>query len=39
MTSQESVSNVETARKELTKAVATKESRESQRSFLQQVRV
>jgi hypothetical protein len=37
MASQESVRNVEMARKELAKAVATSESRESQRKFLQQV--
>jgi hypothetical protein len=36
MASQESVSNVEMASKELAKAVASN-SRESQRSFLQQV--
>jgi hypothetical protein len=36
MGSQESVSNVEMARKELAKAVATNESRELQRNFLQQ---
>jgi hypothetical protein len=37
MASQESVSNVEMACKELCKAVATNESRESQCNFLQQV--
>jgi hypothetical protein len=37
MASQESVSNIEMACKELTEAVATNESREPQRSFLQQV--
>jgi hypothetical protein len=37
MVSQESVSNVEMACKELAKAVAINESRESQRNFLQQV--
>jgi hypothetical protein len=37
MESQESVSNVEMACKELAKAAATNECRESQRNFLQQV--
>jgi hypothetical protein len=37
MAGQESVSNVQMARKELAKAVATNESRESQCIFLQQV--
>jgi hypothetical protein len=37
MASQESVSNVEMACKELAKAVATNETRKSQRNFLQQV--
>jgi hypothetical protein len=37
MSSQESVSNVEMVCKELAKAVATNESRESQRIFLQHV--
>jgi hypothetical protein len=37
MASQECVRDVEMACKELTKAVATNESRESQRNFLQQV--
>jgi hypothetical protein len=37
MASLESVSNIEIACKELTKAVATNESRETQCNFLQQV--
>jgi hypothetical protein len=37
MASQESVSNFQMACKELIKAVATNESREPQRNFLQQV--
>jgi hypothetical protein len=37
MASQESVSNVEMACRDLAKAVAINESRKSQRNFLQQV--